>query len=82
MADCGELMIGVDSIEPKIPPLVMVKVPPVISSIESLPSRAFTANLTTSFSTSSKLIDSAFLITGTMSPLGAETAIDTSAKSL
>ncbi len=32
MADCGGLMIGVESIDPNTPPLVMVKVPPVISS--------------------------------------------------
>ena len=30
-----------DSIEPNIPPLEMVKVPPVMSSSVSLPSRAF-----------------------------------------
>ena len=41
MADCGGLMIGVDSIEPKTPPLEMEKVPPVSSSIEILPSLAF-----------------------------------------
>ena len=36
---CG-LMIGVESMEPNTPPLVIVKVPPVISSMVSLPSRA------------------------------------------
>jgi hypothetical protein len=29
IADCGGLMIGVDSIEPNTPPLVIEKVPPV-----------------------------------------------------
>jgi hypothetical protein len=29
MADCGGLMMGVDIMEPKVPPLEMEKVPPV-----------------------------------------------------
>jgi len=40
IADCGALMIGVEMSEPKTPPLVMVKVPPVISSILNWVSRA------------------------------------------
>ena len=75
-------MIGVDIIEPNIPPLVIVKVPPVISSIDNLPSRAFLAKRTTSFSIPSKDSCSALRITGTTRPLGADTAIDTSQKSL
>ena len=39
-ADCGGLMIGVDISEPNTPPLEMVKVPPFMSSIVSVPSRA------------------------------------------
>ncbi|MOA58355.1 hypothetical protein D3C78_1827430 [compost metagenome] len=50
IADCGALMIGVDIIEPNTPPLVIVNVPPVISSIESLFSRALRAKLITSCS--------------------------------
>jgi len=34
-------MMGVDSSEPYTPPLVMVNVPPAISSMLSVPSRAF-----------------------------------------
>lgn len=37
MADCGGLMIGVPMREPKTPPLLIVKVPPSISSIASWP---------------------------------------------
>ena len=36
-------MIGVETSEPNTPPLVIVNVPPVRSSIVSLPSRAFLA---------------------------------------
>src|SRR5690554_7095930 len=82
IAAWGALIIGVDIIEPNIPPLVSVKVPPVISSIVNLPSLALTANLTTSFSIWSKLKLSAFRITGTTKPLGEDTAIDISQKSL
>ena len=41
MADCGGLMMGVDSSEPYTPPLLMVKVPPAMSSMLIVPSRAF-----------------------------------------
>ncbi|MNL56811.1 hypothetical protein D3C87_1803310 [compost metagenome] len=75
-------MIGVDIIEPKTPPLVMVNVPPVISSIVNLLSRAFVASSITVFSICARLMLSAFLIIGTTSPLGAETAIEMSANSL
>ena len=47
IALCGILMMGVLIIEPKIPPLVMVKVPPVISSIVNLLSFALVASSTT-----------------------------------
>ena len=40
MADCGGLTMGVDISEPKVPPLVMVKVPPCRSSSFRPPSRA------------------------------------------
>src|SRR5690606_233004 len=40
IADCGGLTIGVDISEPKVPPLVMVKVPPCRSSSFSPPPRA------------------------------------------
>jgi hypothetical protein len=41
MADCGGLMMGVDSSEPYTPPLLMVNVPPAMSSMLIVPSRAF-----------------------------------------
>src|SRR5690606_5970022 len=81
IADCGALMIGVDIIEPKIPPLVIVNVPPVISSIVNLFSLAFVAKFTISFSIWNKDKDSALRITGTTNPFGADTAIEMSAKS-
>ena len=37
IADCGGLMIGVDSIDPNTPPLLIVYVPPVSSSTVSRP---------------------------------------------
>ncbi len=40
IALCGALTIGVESSEPNTPPLVIVNVPPVSSSIESWPVRA------------------------------------------
>jgi argininosuccinate synthase len=43
IADCGGLIIGVDNIDPNTPPLVIVNVPPVISSGVILPSRALIA---------------------------------------
>jgi len=82
IADWGGLMIGVPSIEPKIPPLVTVKVPPVMSSKVIEPSLARLARLLISCSISAKLISPAFLITGTTRPVGEATATDTSMKSL
>ena len=79
-ADCGGLMIGVESNEPNTPPFEIVKVPPRISSIESVPSLAFLPKSAMVFSISAKLIASAERMTGTTSPLGADTATDTSRK--
>ena len=56
MADCGGLMMGVDSMEPKTPPLEMENVPPESSSMDSLPSLALTPNSAIFFSMSEKLI--------------------------
>ena len=41
MADCGGLMMGVERRLPYTPPLEMVKVPPAMSSMLIVPSRAF-----------------------------------------
>ena len=41
IADCGGLMIGVPNIEPNTPPLLIVKVPPSMSSTASLLVRAW-----------------------------------------
>ena len=78
MADCGILIIGVLIREPNTPPFVMVKVPPVISSILSLFSLAFVAKATTACSISAILMLSALRITATSSPLGALTAMEMS----
>lgn len=37
MADCGGLMMGIDSREPNTPPLLTVNVPPCMSATERLP---------------------------------------------
>src|SRR5450759_1527520 len=70
MADCGGLMMGVDSIEPNTPPVEMEKVPPVSSSMESLPSGACLPGSAMVFSILAKLIWSASRSTGTTSPRG------------
>ena len=44
IADCGGLMIGVPNIEPYTPPLLMVNVPPSMSSTANLPSFACNNN--------------------------------------
>ena len=67
--------MGVDNIDPNIPPLVIVNVPPSISSRVIFPSLALVANLLISDSISLKVINSAFLKTGTINPFGALTAI-------
>src|SRR3546814_4591546 len=58
------LRIGVDIKEPNTPPLVMVKVPPLISSRESLPSRPLAARSLSVFSISAKDFLSQSRITG------------------
>ena len=78
---CGGLIIGVDNIDPNTPPLVIVNVPPVISSTVICPSRARNAKRFTSLSTPLNVKFSAFLITGTINPLGPDTAIEISWKS-
>ncbi len=72
------LIMGVDIIEPNTPPLVSVNVPPCISSIESLLSRALVASSITFISISAMLKLSALRITGTTKPFGADTAIEIS----
>ena len=42
MADWGGLMMGVPNMEPNTPPLLMVNVPPSMSSIARVPDRAYT----------------------------------------
>ena len=71
----GGLIIGVESIDPKTPPLVIVNVPPVISSIVIFPSLALPARSITLRSIWARLIDSALRMTGTINPFGALTAI-------
>jgi hypothetical protein len=56
----------------------MVKVPPCISSILSVPSLARRPKSAMVFSISAKLSLSALRMTGTTSPLGALTATETS----
>ncbi len=68
-------MIGVESIEPKTPPLEIENVPPVRSSSESLPSAAFLPNSAIFFSMSAKLIWSALRRIGTTRPRGEPTAM-------
>ena len=79
IALCGGLRMGVLSMLPNTPPFVMVKVPPVISSMVSLPSRAFTASSLILASISARLMRSALRITGTMRPFGELTAMPISA---
>ena len=64
MALCGGLMMGVDSMEPNTPPLVMVNVPPLISSTVISPSRARIASRLISASIWSSVMDSALRTTG------------------
>ena len=78
IADWGILIIGVLINDPNTPPLVIVKVPPVSYSVVSLLSFAFAASSITFFSISAMLKLSALRITGTVNPLGVETAIDIS----
>ena len=74
-------MMGVESSEPKMPPLVTVNVPPAMSSMLMVPSFAFLPKAPMVFSTSAKLIAFALRRTGTSRPLGAATAMEMSTKS-
>ena len=71
--------LGVDMSEPNTPPLEMVNVPPVMSAMVSCPALARLPKSAIVFSISAKLSLSAFRMTGTTKPLGADTATDTSA---
>ena len=55
IALCGEFTIGVDNSEPKVPPFVIVNVPPVSSSIVIEPDRAREAEFAIDYSMSAKL---------------------------
>ncbi len=86
----GRLMIGVPISEPKTPPLLMVKVPPAMSSMVNLLSRAYScqqqsclsSNMLFTFLPRSEMacsmpimsIDSAFRTTGVTRPFGVATA--------
>ena len=72
--DCGGLRMGVESMEPKTPPLVMEKVPPLRSSKLSLLSRALRPRSPMPDSISAKLSLSAARSTGTTKPRGELTA--------
>jgi hypothetical protein len=61
--------------EPNTPPLEIEKVPPVISSMPSLPSLAFWPNSAIFFSISAKLSWSALRTIGTTRPRGLPTAM-------
>ena len=69
-------MIGVLKREPNTPPFVIVNVPPSNSSIVSLLYLALAASSNTFFSMSAILRLSALRITGTVKPLGVDTAIE------
>src|SRR6185369_4462756 len=77
MPDCGALRIGVDISEPYTPPLEIVKVPPCISSILRLPSRARRPKSAIVFSISASDIVWASRTTGTTRPFSVPTAIPT-----
>ena len=66
--------MGVDNSEPNTPPLDTVKVPPVNSSMVSLPSRARTPKSRICASTSAMLMKSASRSTGTTRPDSVDTA--------
>ena len=74
MALCGGLMMGVESMEPKTPPLVTVKVPPLISSSVSAPVCARAPKSAMADSMAAKDMDSALRKTGVTSPRGVPTA--------
>src|SRR5439155_1551089 len=71
---CGGFRIGVERSEPKMPPLVSVKVPPERSSSASFPSRARAARRSISRSISANDSRWASCTTGTTSPRSVATA--------
>jgi hypothetical protein len=73
--DCGGLMIGVDSMEPNTPPLLIVNVPPVSSSTSACPSLRALAESAICFSMSAIDIWSASRRIGTTRPRGLPTAM-------
>ena len=68
-------MMGVESIDPKTPPLDIVNVPPVKSSTVIDLFLTLSASLLISCSTAAKDKFCAFLNIGVIRPLGPETAI-------
>ena len=68
-------MIGVESIEPNTPPLEIENVPPVSSSIVSLPSCARLPKSAICFSMSASESWSALRMIGTTRPRGLPTAM-------
>ena len=74
MALCGGLMMGVPMSEPKVPPLLMVKLPPAMSSSEMASARAFLASSPIASSACAKDMRSALRSTGTTRPRGLATA--------
>ena len=68
-------MIGVPNCSPKIPGLVMVKVPPPTSSGLSFLPRARSARSTMARAMPRKLFSSASLMTGTIRPQSSATAM-------
>ena len=84
IADYGGFKIGVPIIDPNTPPLLIVNVPPAISSIVIFPyfplfakSIRFFIKIFT-FSISANPFFSTFLITGTIRPDGVATATEMS----
>ena len=71
-------MIGVDIRLPNTPPLLTVKVPPLMSSIVSVPAFARAPKSAMSCSIRAKPFLSASRMTGTTSPFGADTATEMS----
>lgn len=78
MALCGGLMMGVPINEPNTPPLLIVKVPPSISSTAMAPRRAFSPKPANSISISAKFLLSTLRNTGTTRPFGVATATEMS----
>ena len=72
----GGFKIGVESIEPYIPPLLIVKVPPWRSLIVIFPSLAFSESAKIFLSMSAKDNSSDFFSTGTTNPLSVPIAME------